>query len=74
MAWLVRDGKVLATIEVAESLRSRTRGLLGRDGIDGALLIEPARSIHTVGVHFPIDVAYCRRTGGDRKPRPCPWA
>ncbi len=24
------------------------RGLLGRDGVDGALLLEPARSVHTM--------------------------
>lgn len=58
-AWLVRDGRVLAALEVAESLRGRTRGLLGRDGIDGAILLRPARSVHTFGMHFAIDVAFC---------------
>jgi len=61
MAWLVHDGKVLATVEVAASLRERTRGLLGRDGIDGALLLEPAKSVHTFSMRFPIDVAFCDR-------------
>lgn len=61
MPWLVRDGKVLATIEVATSVRARTRGLLGRDGIDGAILLEPARSVHTIRMRFPIDVAFCDR-------------
>jgi uncharacterized membrane protein (UPF0127 family) len=59
MAWLLRDGEVLASLEVASSLRGRTRGLLGRDGITGALLLRPARSVHTLGMRFPIDVAYC---------------
>lgn len=59
MAWLVRDGEVLASLEVAESLRERSRGLLGRDGVEGALLLRPARSVHTFGMRFPIDVAYC---------------
>ncbi|MDQ1396174.1 MAG: uncharacterized protein QOG64_1433 [Acidimicrobiaceae bacterium] len=59
MPWLVRDGEVLATLEVAESMGGRLKGLLGRDGLDGALLIRPARSIHTVGMRFPIDVAFC---------------
>jgi uncharacterized membrane protein (UPF0127 family) len=58
MAWLVRDGEVLATLEVADTRRARTRGLLGRDGIDGALLLRPARSVHTLGMRFPIDVAF----------------
>jgi uncharacterized membrane protein (UPF0127 family) len=59
MAWLVRDGKVLATVEVVTSVRGRTRGLLGRDGIDGALLLRPARSVHTFRMRFAIDVAFC---------------
>lgn len=61
MPWLVRDGKVLATLEVATSLRERTRGLLGRDGIDGAILLRPAKSVHTFRMRFPIDVAFCDR-------------
>lgn len=60
--WLVRDGQVLASVEVAESVRARTRGLLGREGLDGALLLRPARSVHTVGMAFPIDVAFCDRS------------
>lgn len=59
MAWLVRESQVLASLEVAASFRSRLRGLLGRDHIDGALLLRPARSVHTVGMRFAIDVAYC---------------
>jgi hypothetical protein len=59
MAWLMRDGDVLASLEVAETARARTRGLAGRDGIGGALLIRPCRSVHTIGMRFPIDVAYC---------------
>ena len=58
-AWLLRDGEVLAALEVADSFGSRLRGLLGRDTIDGALLLRPARSVHTLGMRFPIDVAFC---------------
>src|SRR5439155_15234632 len=61
MPWLIREGGVLCTLEVASSVRDRMRGLLGRDGIDGALLIERARSVHTIGMRFPIDVAFCDR-------------
>jgi uncharacterized membrane protein (UPF0127 family) len=57
--WLVHDGKVLATLEVATSRRARVRGLLGRDGADGALQLDPARSVHTFRMRFPIDVAFC---------------
>ena len=59
MAWLLRDGEVLATLEVAADRRARSRGLLGRDGFEGALLLERTRSVHTVGMRFPIDVAVC---------------
>ncbi|MFI1950641.1 DUF192 domain-containing protein [Streptomyces xinghaiensis] len=50
-----------APLEVAASLRARTRGLLGRDGIDGAILLTPANSVHTFRMRFPIDVAYLSR-------------
>ena len=59
MPWLLRDGEVLASLEVARTRRARSRGLLGRDGIEGALLLEPARAVHTLGMRFPIDVAFC---------------
>lgn len=59
MPWLLREDEVLATVEVADDRRSRRRGLLGRDGIDGVLLLRPARSVHTFGMRFPIDVAHC---------------
>lgn len=55
--WLVRDGKVLASLLVPQSRRERGRGLLGRDGVEEAMLIEPARSVHTIGMRFDIDVA-----------------
>ena len=54
----MRGNDVLASLEVAESGADRRRGLLGRDGIDGALLLQPARSVHTLGMRFPIDVAH----------------
>jgi uncharacterized protein len=59
VAWLLRDGEVLASLEIADGHRARARGLLGRDGVDGALLLRPARSVHTVGMRFAIDVAFC---------------
>jgi uncharacterized membrane protein (UPF0127 family) len=61
MSWLVREGEVLASVEVVQSVGGRLRGLLGRDGCEGAFLIKPARSVHTFGMRFPIDVAFCDR-------------
>lgn len=59
MAWLLRDATVLASLEVADSFGSRLKGLLGRTGIDGALLIPHVRSVHSFGMKFAIDVAFC---------------
>jgi uncharacterized protein len=61
MPWLIRDGEVLATLEVAERFGPRARGLIGRDGLDGGLLLRPAKSVHTLLMRFPIDVAFCDR-------------
>jgi uncharacterized membrane protein (UPF0127 family) len=61
-AWLVSDGRVLASAEVAATRARRRRGLLGRDRLDGVLVI-PTRAVHTVGMRFVIDVAYCDAHG-----------
>jgi len=58
MPWLLRDGEVLASLEVADQRSSRRKGLLGRDSFEGALLLTPARSVHSIGMRFPIDVAW----------------
>ncbi len=59
MAWLVHEGEVLASLEVAGSRAARRRGLLGRDDLDGVLMLKPARMVHTVRMRFPIDVIFC---------------
>jgi len=63
-----RDGDALlrtpaagVPLRIAASYRARARGLLGSDGIEGALLLTPAASVHTVGMRFAIDVAYLDR-------------
>jgi uncharacterized membrane protein (UPF0127 family) len=58
MAWLVSQSRVLASAEVAASRRDRRRGLMGRDTLEGALVLTPCRWVHTAGMRFPIDVAY----------------
>lgn len=57
-AWVLRDGDVLAAAEVADSLVARMRGLLGRSGYEGALFLPRTRAVHSVGMRFPIDVAF----------------
>ena len=63
MPWLVRGDDVLAAAEVAVTRGQRRRGLTGRDALDGVLVIRPCRQVHTFGMRFPIDVAFCDRYG-----------
>ncbi len=63
MAWLVREGDVLATVEIAETKRARRRGLLGRREFEGALVLPSCRHVHTFFMRFRIDVAFCDRDG-----------
>ncbi len=63
MAWLVRDGEVLAAVEIADRPRARRRGLLRRDGHEGAFVLRPCRTVHTVGMRFTLDVAFCDAEG-----------
>ena len=63
MPWLVRGDDVLASAEVAVTRKVRRRGLIGRDHVDGVLVLRPCRQVHTFGMQFPIDVAFCDRYG-----------
>jgi len=57
--WLVADdARVLASVEIADARSARRRGLIGRDGIEGAIALRPCRWVHTIGMRFPIDVAF----------------
>jgi uncharacterized membrane protein (UPF0127 family) len=58
-SWLLRDGEVLASAEVADHFRVRARGLLGRPGYEGAMVFPRTRAVHTMGMRFPVDVAVC---------------
>ena len=63
MAWLVRDDEVLASVECPDRALSRARGLLGRDSFEGAMILRPCHQVHTIGMRFSVDVAFCDRTG-----------
>lgn len=63
MAWLVCEERVLASAEVAETRRDRRRGLLGRDELEGVLVLPRTRWVHTIGMRFPIDVAFLTSAG-----------
>jgi hypothetical protein len=51
---------VAERVRVADRFWSRTCGLLGRPPLrrGDALLLRPCRAVHTVGLSYPIDVAF----------------
>ena len=59
MAWLLREGEVLASTEVVSGPWARWRALAGRARTEGAVLLRPARSTHTFGSGGPVDVVFC---------------
>ena len=60
---LVVDGRDVAPVEVAATSRARSKGLLGRTGLTGALWLAPARQVHTFRMRFAIDVAHLAKGG-----------
>lgn len=60
---LVCDGRPVAPLAVADTTRTRRRGLLGTSAVEGALWITRAPSVHMVGMSYPIDVAVVDRDG-----------
>ena len=50
-------------IKLATSLRSRLRGLLGRDDFGGVLVLAPCNDIHTFGMREAIDIAFVASDG-----------
>ena len=51
--------------QLADSLWARMRGLLGCKDLsqETGLWIRPSQGVHTIGMKFPIDVAYLDRDG-----------
>jgi uncharacterized protein len=65
-AWVLkRPGGVLVCdrCEVADTVPTRVRGLLGRDGMEPGegLLIKPTNSVHMFFMRFAIDVVFLDR-------------
>ena len=59
-----RTGQTIASaVEIADTRRTRRRGLLGRDVMDpaAALILTPCCSIHTAFMRFAIDAVFCDR-------------
>jgi uncharacterized membrane protein (UPF0127 family) len=63
-ALLDAEGRIVChRVSVADTPRTRLRGLLGRDALPTGegLLLRPAGSIHTAFMRFPIDVVFLDR-------------
>lgn len=52
-------------VAIADRFWQRARGLLGRPRLEEGegLLISPCRSVHTIGMGYPIDVAFLDAEG-----------
>jgi uncharacterized membrane protein (UPF0127 family) len=58
---LLREGDVVCSAEVATTFAERSKGLLGRKGYDGAFVMHHTRAVHSIGMHFALDVAFLDR-------------
>lgn len=54
---------MVAPAELPRGRSARRRGLRGRATASGALVLRRCRSVHTVGMRFPIDVVWLDRRG-----------
>jgi uncharacterized membrane protein (UPF0127 family) len=65
LANLTRGCVLGARIAVADRWWSRLRGLLGRPAIGAGegLVLTPCRAVHTLGMSYPVDVAFVDRRG-----------
>ena len=63
LAWLVTDGRVLASANIATERASRRKGLSGQTHVEGAFVIPNCRWVHTFGMRVPIDIAYLDADG-----------
>lgn len=50
-------------LEIACTMRSRLRGMFGRAGFAGMLLLVPCHDVHTFGMRRPLDIAFVAADG-----------
>ncbi len=50
----------VCNVELAATRADRRVGLLGREGLDGVLVIRPCRSVHSFRMRFDLDIAGCK--------------
>ncbi len=68
---LTRQTVLAHCVEVADHGATRSKGLLGRDGLPAGegLWIVPCEAVHTFGMKFPIDLVYLDRDKRVKKVR-----
>lgn len=57
------DDRLVGPVEIATTRRSRSRGLLGREGITGAMWLSPCRHVHSFRMRFDLDIAHVDKHG-----------
>ena len=74
---ITRNTQIATNVEIADSGKRRSRGLLGRKGLAAGegLWIVPCGAVHTFGMQFSIDLVYLDREYRIRKIRRnvAPW-
>ncbi|TWP35937.1 DUF192 domain-containing protein [Leekyejoonella antrihumi] len=60
---LLCNGRPIAPVAVADTARTRRKGLLGTSGIAGALWLTRCPSVHMMGMRYPIDAAVVDKSG-----------
>jgi len=59
MAWLLRQGEVLASVDVGRCRGAALRSAAGSETADGvAVIVRGARAVHTFGAGHGVDVAH----------------
>ncbi|MBM4036227.1 MAG: hypothetical protein FJ291_31210 [Planctomycetes bacterium] len=60
---LTKGNVVVSRLAIATSWDDRRRGLLGRTSLEPGegMLLDPCRSVHTIGMKFPIDIVFLDR-------------
>jgi uncharacterized membrane protein (UPF0127 family) len=56
--WLVSSGHVLCSARLASQRSHRRKGLRGTDASSEPLVIEQCRWVHSIGMSYPLDVAF----------------
>ena len=56
--WIVHDGRVLASANIAATRTERRRGMKALPDASIPLVIPRCRWVHSLGMRFPVDVVY----------------